>query len=154
MTQNPDESHLTRAATLIAPYAESVTKAQDSRLDAKLPPDRLCEAVAAIDTAGWGYLSTITGLDHTDRFEVLYHFCEGGDILTLRVSLPHERPAVPTLCAIIPSALLQERELHEMFGIEVIDIPDASHLLLPDDWQAGVYPLRKDTGSTGGNDKQ
>jgi Ni,Fe-hydrogenase III component G len=37
-----------------------------------------------------------------------------------------------------------ERELAEMFGILVFGIPNSYALYLPDDWEQGVYPLRKD----------
>jgi Ni,Fe-hydrogenase III component G len=32
----------------------------------------------------------------------------------------------------------------EMFGIVVSGTPDPSRLYLPEDWEEGVYPLRKD----------
>ena len=44
----------------------------------------------------------------------------------------------------IPGAILYERELQDMFGLVVENIPDPRPLLLADDWPAGEYPLRKD----------
>jgi Ni,Fe-hydrogenase III component G len=41
-------------------------------------------------------------------------------------------------------ATLYERELIEMFGITIEGTPNTDKLLLPDDWPAGVYPLRKE----------
>ena len=32
----------------------------------------------------------------------------------------------------------------EMFGVTVVDTPNPDRLFLPDEWPAGVYPLRKD----------
>ncbi len=55
--------------------------------------------------------------------------------------------AVPTISPVIPPASFYERELREMFGVQVDGLPDATHLYLPDDWEereGGVYPLRKD----------
>ena len=40
----------------------------------------------------------------------------------------------------IPGAILYEREIQDMFGIVVEDIPDPRRLLLPDDWPEGQYP--------------
>ncbi|HOJ26461.1 MAG TPA: NADH-quinone oxidoreductase subunit C, partial [Candidatus Saccharicenans sp.] len=54
------------------------------------------------------------------------------------------QPVLPSICEIIPGAILYERELQDMFGITVQNIPDGRPLLLPDDWPAGNYPLRKD----------
>ncbi len=31
-----------------------------------------------------------------------------------------------------------------MFGITVIGLRNPAHLYLPDDWEDGVYPLRKE----------
>jgi len=59
------------------------------------------------------------------------------------VSVTYHDAKVPSICHIIPSATLYERELMEMFGITVEGTPDTGKLLLPDDWPDGVYPLRK-----------
>ena len=78
-----------------------------------------------------------------DKLEVLYHFAEGAVVATLRVTVPYRDPRVPTICPIVPTATLYERELYEMFGIVVEGTPDTSRLVLPDDWPEGVFPLRK-----------
>ena len=74
---------------------------------------------------------------------MLYHFCRGAAIITLRVSVPYEAATVPTICGVISSATLYERELSELFGIVVEGTPDPRRLVLADDWPDGVYPLRK-----------
>jgi Ni,Fe-hydrogenase III component G len=43
----------------------------------------------------------------------------------------------------VPTATLYERELQEMFGFVIEETPVPDRLVLPDDWPAGVYPLRK-----------
>ena len=78
------------------------------------------------------------------RMEVLYHFCRGAEILTLRVVTFRNDAHVPTISHLIPSASLYERELMEMLGVNVIGTLDPRRLFLPDDWPAGSYPLRKD----------
>jgi formate hydrogenlyase subunit 5 len=65
-------------------------------------------------------------------------------VVTLRLRLPHEAAVVPSLTGLIPSAESFERELSEMFGVTVTGLPNPEHLYLPDNWPAGVYPLRKD----------
>ena len=94
-----------------------------------------------------GYLSAITGIDlgpEAGEMEVLYHFCPGDAVITLRVRVPRENPVLPSLSELIPSAEVFERELHEMFGIEISGLKITEHLYLPDDWPDGVYPMRKD----------
>jgi len=84
-----------------------------------------------------------TGPAPEGKIEVLYHFCQGAAILTLRVGLPYSQTVIPSICKAAPAASLYERELMEMLGIDVQDTPVTQKLLLPDDWPEGVYPLRK-----------
>jgi membrane-bound hydrogenase subunit beta len=100
---------------------------------------------------GFYHLSTITGLDSGDSFEVLYHLHDGTIELTLRTAVPRTDPHIPTTTDIIPGAILYERELQDMFGLVVDDIPDPRRYVLPEDWPQGVYPLRKDYKVNAGN---
>ena len=65
-------------------------------------------------------------------------------VIALRVRIPRQGGAVPSLSEIIPSAEVFERELHEMFGIEITGLRNNERLYLPERWPEGVYPLRKD----------
>lgn len=123
------------------------TTPEENRLDAQVAPDDLPKVAQLLTEGHWGYLIAITGLDNgveAGTLEVLYHFGCGAVVLTLRVTVPRDGAAVPSVCGVIPYAGVFERELSEMFGIGVRDTPDASRLYLPDDWQDGVFPLRKD----------
>lgn len=116
----------------------------------------LLNIVTAMRVQRLGYLAAITGLDPgppVDQLEVLYHFCVGRAVITLRVLVPRAQPEVPSLSAIIPVAEGFERELQEMFGIKVQGLAAPDHLYLPDDWPADTYPLRKDfaMAELGGN---
>jgi Ni,Fe-hydrogenase III component G len=124
------------------------------RLDATVTVDTLLSAVQGLAGPSWGYLSAITGLDDSQgpapeqdpaggQMTVLYHFCQGPFVTTLRLDVPLSAAKIPSICGIVPSAVLYERELAEMFGLTIDGIPDDSRLLLPDDWPAEVYPLRK-----------
>lgn len=138
---------LEQAQQLLEVWGQNWNKPEDNRLDAQVRPDHLLSAVQALDEQNWGYLMAITGLDsgpETGSMEALYHFCSGAAVLTLRVLLPREQAVVPSICAVFPYASVFERELIEMFGVEVTGTPDPSRLYLPDDWTEGVYPLRKD----------
>lgn len=121
---------------------------EPNRLDVKLASaDDLLPIVTAMRVKRLGYLSAITGLDpglEADPLEVLYHFCTGAAIITLRVPIPRHALVVPSLSPIIPGAEVFERELMEMFGVTVSGLPIAEHLYLPDDWPEATYPLRKD----------
>ncbi len=155
---------LQAAETLLQPFASEILRPAANRLDAVVAPQQLPSAVEALQRGRWGYLSAITGLDlppsppktgtvasagtqgqvaAQGHVEALYHFCEGDAVATLRVKMPYDASRVPSICGLIPSATLYERELGEMLGVTVEGTPVADHLLLPEEWPAGVYPLRK-----------
>ncbi len=143
------------AEALLGAHSVKLTRKNDGWLDVELTAAQLVGAVQALADARWGYLAAITGLDHPapqpaegepageNVLEVLYHFFEGDRIVNLRVFLPYSAAVIPTICQILPSATLYEREMQEMFGVTMEGTPDPSRLLLPDDWPADVFPLRK-----------
>lgn len=141
------EQTLQTAESLLTAYTQTIARPADHRLDVVMTVDDLVTAVYTLHDSNWGYLAAITGLDlgvEAGEMEVLYHFCAGAAVVTLRVKVERTTPVVPTVCPIIPSASFFERELSEMFGIMVAGTPNTDHLFLPDNWPEGVYPLRKD----------
>jgi Ni,Fe-hydrogenase III component G len=141
------ETALQAARELIAGWTIETSTPEPNRLDGVMDAGHLLSAVRAIDSAHWGYLAGITGLDlgmEAGQILILYHFCADAAVLTLRVSVPREAASVPSICEVLPPASFYERELREMLGVEVVGLPNADHLFLPDDWPDGVYPLRKD----------
>jgi Ni,Fe-hydrogenase III component G len=141
------EQALTKATEVLAPWAAPTPTAAAERLDFTVSGDSLLDAIAALRANHWGYLSAITGLDlgvEAGELEVLYHFCDEAAIVTLRVRTPRDAAKVPSVCGMIPSASLFEREIIEMLGIDMVGTPVRDHLFLPDGWPEGVYPLRKD----------
>ncbi len=129
-------------------WATEVSRPSPRILDVKVKrPEQLVAIVVGLRVKRLGYLSAITGLDlgrEAGEIEVLYHFCPGDALITLRVRTPREASSLPSLCQVIPSAEVFERELHEMFGIELVGLHTPDRLYLPDDWPQGVYPMRKD----------
>jgi len=86
-----------------------------------------------------------TGLQNFDNFEILYHFGidDEGKVLSVRVYLDKDKPEVKSLTHIIPGIAWIEREIWELLGINFVGHPNLKHLLLPEDWPEGNYPLRK-----------
>ena len=89
-----------------------------------------------------------SGMQMEKDFEVLYHFAFeqeplNGVLVTVRVHLDRENPAVDSVVPSVPAALWIEREMHELLGIEFRNHPDMKRLLLSEDWPKGVYPLRR-----------
>jgi len=96
------------------------------------------------DNIGVTHVSTISGVDAVDRFEVIPHFSFKGVVISVRGLIPKDNPEIDTISDVIPGAFFYEKEVHEMFGININGHPDLSHLELPDEWPEGLYPLRKD----------
>lgn len=141
------ETALQTAAKILEPWAKESASPEETRLDVVIDPADLLAAVSALRGTRWGYLSTITGVDlgvEMGMLEVLYHFCAEAAVVTLRVRIPRDHPAIPSVYGLIPSVSFYERELIEMFGLVIVGTPNTDRLFLPDDWPDGVYPLRKD----------
>lgn len=91
------------------------------------------------------HLSTITGVDLGAEIEVVYHLAYQGSIeLSLGLTVPKNKPSVPTVTDLIPGAVLYEREVHDLLGVNFEGHPDLSPLVLPEGWPQDVYPLRKE----------
>lgn len=115
------------------------------RIFVSISPEDLVEVIRILrNTLGVTHLSTISGLDKQESFEILYHLANSEASITVRVLVPRNDPHIHSICEVIPGAILYEREIQDMFGIVVDGIPDPRPLLLSDDWPKGQYPLRKD----------
>jgi len=95
------------------------------------------------DNHGLIYISTITGLDAGDHFEMLYHFQLQGTNFTIKAIIPYDDPVIDSITPIIPGAILYERETHDLLGIYPKGHPNPTRQVLPEDWPEGEYPLRK-----------
>lgn len=125
-----------------------------------LRPDALLEAGRFLrDSAGFDYLSNVSGVDWPERgeFEVVYHLyamrrgermlhtgAADGPLgpVVLKVRASRADPVVPSVSALWPSALLQEREVYDMFGVRFAGHPDMRRIYLWDEFTD--HPLRKD----------
>lgn len=87
----------------------------------------------------------ITGLDEGENLSAIYHLTgSSGIVLDLKTSTPKSDPVLRTIGDAFPGAILYERELVDMFGINVQGLPEGHRYPLFDDWPKGQYPLRKD----------
>ncbi len=136
-------------------WIESSSSPDENRLDICVLPENIKPVVQSLVENHWGYLITITGLDippvydqdnneiQPGQLEALYHFANDAAIITIRVKVPYSKPQIDSICDIIPSATIYEREVIELFGFDLLDTPSTEKLILPDSWPEGVYPLRK-----------
>jgi len=121
----------------------------------------VCRALRDEPTLQYAFLAEVTAADYLPaepRYEVIYHLaCLGGHYevpgteadsppeparLRLKVRVPGEAPAVPSVVSIWPTANWLEREVFDLFGIGFEGHPDLRRVLMPEDWEG--HPLRKD----------
>jgi NADH-quinone oxidoreductase subunit C len=91
------------------------------------------------------FLSSLTGVDRIDRFEVVYHLLSvrlnQGATLRTRAT-ERENPEVPSVVSVWRGAHLQEREAFDLLGIRFRGHPDLRRIFL---WEGFPgHPLRKD----------
>jgi len=146
--------------------AEKITsKFQDVRVD-YMKEKRLkvtvstsvIDALAAFarDDLGFDHISAVSGVDWIAKseFEVIYFVGSVSKpgyedfVIAIAERVPRDDPVVPSLVDVWIGADYQERETHEMFGINFRGHPNQRHLLLPEDWN-DLPPLRKDYVSPG-----
>lgn len=90
------------------------------------------------------YLSSISGLDRYDCFEVVYHLTSlsHNHQLVIKVRTGRNDPRVPSVVPVWHGAHLQEREAYDLLGIRFSGHPNLKRLLL---WEGFPgHPLRKD----------
>lgn len=120
-----------------------VRRPRAGRTFVKVEREALKRAVALLVNAGFKHLTTLTGLDLGKELGVVYHLNREGRLLSLTVTVPIEKPVLPTITDIVPGATLYEREVHDLLGVVFEGHPSLSRLVLPENWPEGLYPLRK-----------
>ena len=98
------------------------------------------------DEGSFDYCADVTASDwppREKRFDVIY--CLYSTRRRQRVRLKvraSEVEAVPSVTALWPAANWLEREVWDMFGVNITGHPDRRRILMPDGWQG--HPQRKD----------
>ena len=117
----------------------------EHRVYIEIRPETVVEAARMMLEEFAARLQIATGIDTGQGLEVMYHWALDDEdcVVTVRVTVPYESPALASLANFCPAADWIEREIWELLGIEFVGHPDMRHLLLSDDWPEGNYPLRK-----------
>jgi len=96
------------------------------------------------------HFAIISATDLGEEIELLYHFTidygkqSEEKTISLRIRLPKDDLKIETITDLIPGAMISEREIHEMVGVEFIGLKDTRHFFLPESWPEGKYPWRRD----------
>ena len=89
-------------------------------------------------------MENATAVDWKDRFEMVYHLFSPVHMhwLTVKVTLPHDAPVVPSATAVFPGVEFEEREVYDLMGITFTGHPDLRRVF-HHEYFVG-HPLRKD----------
>ena len=131
-------------------FGDKVSLQESGKSDAlfRIEPGYLLEFARAIkddETLAMDYLCNLHGTDTGEHFEVYYSVTSIGKShrLDFKFVLPYEGAAVDSVQEIWPAANWFEREMWELYGINVKNHGNLTRFLLPDDWDQG-HPMRKD----------
>ena len=87
----------------------------------------------------------IVGTDEGESIGLSYIVSnEENILLVIRERVPKTHPTVRSQGALYPSMVLHEREMVDLFGVQVSGLPEGPSYPLPDCWPEGQYPLRKE----------
>ncbi len=126
--------------------AEAVSVAAEGEV--RVAPESLvtvCRFLKEEPEFAMDYLSSITGVDYLDSFEVVYHLTSltHNHSLVLKTTL-HGRDDIsaPSLTEVWEAADLQEREVWDLMGVRFTGHPNLKRVLT---WEGFPgHPLRKD----------
>jgi Ni,Fe-hydrogenase III component G len=125
--------------------ALELVRKSERRVYIDIAPESVVEASRLMFGEIGARLQIATGIDTPAGIEVMYHWALDSEdcLVTLRVVVGHEAPALESIAVLCPAAEWIEREMWELLGIEFRGHPDMRHLLLDDAWPEGNYPLRR-----------
>lgn len=114
----------------------------------EVKPENLVEVSRALRddaTLKMDTLCNLGGVDTGERFEAVYSIASTVTRLRLdfKLLLPRDGAEVDSVQEIWPAANWHEREMWELYGINIRNHNNLTRFLLPDDWDQG-HPMRKD----------
>ena len=91
------------------------------------------------------YLANLTGMDWGESLGVIYHLNSttyNHWVIVKTSTTDKENPLLYSVGDVWATALINEREIHDFYGIRFINNPDMRHIFLRNDWKG--FPFRKD----------
>ncbi len=116
-----------------------------------VPTDMLPDVVEFLYYGRGGWLPNMVANDERpiNGSYALYYLLsmEESDpgFVTVRAEVDPQSMEYPSVTPRVPACVWSEREAFDLFGLRAQGLPDERRLVLPDDWPADLYPLRKDS---------
>ena len=141
-----EESILNSLTTHFDFLREKGKVTRERRIFIDVPREKIKEFADFVkNKLGFTWLTTITGLEAGDSYQMIYHFADSqGIVLNAKIEAPKTDAVFDTVTEYYNGAMLYEIEIHNLLGVHINGIPEDISYPLPDGWPAGQYPLRKD----------
>lgn len=122
-------------------------KARKNRVYLRVTPEALEDILKTLYSEKGGRLITISGMERRAGIELLYHvsFDDTGMVISLRAVLNGALAKMRSVAQFLSGAAWIEREIRDLLGLEFVGHPDPRPLLRSDGWEAGEFPLKKET---------
>ena len=94
---------------------------------------------------GLNYLTSVTGVDYLEYFEIVYHLLSMESKQTLVVKArchSRENPELPSVTPLWKGADFQEREIYDLLGVRFKGHPNLKRIVMWEGFEG--HPLRKD----------
>lgn len=131
-------------------YGEQLTRFEKGKFDLwyEVEADKILEVCRKLhddEALKFDFLCNISGIDTGEQFQLVYNLASIVNSLRLDLitTLNRENPEIESVQTIWPGANWHEREVWELFGINIKNHGNLKRFLLPDEWDQG-YPMRKD----------
>jgi Ni,Fe-hydrogenase III large subunit/Ni,Fe-hydrogenase III component G len=125
----------------------NVDVAPPVRIMEETSPTELLAAAATLLDGGWR-LALVAAHDDDVTIRIVYVFMKGppDERTELVVRLDARNPVLPSIASISFVASRFEREIKDLFGVQLIDHPQARRLVLHQHWPQGWFPMRHRAG--------
>ncbi len=123
----------------------------EDQVTVTVPKDMLPDVVEFLYYGRGGWLPNMVANDERpiNGNYALYYLLsmEESDpgFVTVRTEVDPQSMEYPSVTPRVPACVWSEREAFDLFGLRAQGLPDERRLVLPDDWPADLYPLRKDS---------
>jgi NADH-quinone oxidoreductase subunit C len=118
-----------------------------------IEPDGVRAVLGQLRGMGYAFMASLHGVDYypeEPRLGVVYELLDmvRVDRISVKLRLPSQAPEVDSALPELPgdpgwpTAIHQEREVYDMFGVVFRGHPDLRRILMPEDYEG--YPQRRD----------
>jgi NADH-quinone oxidoreductase subunit C len=105
------------------------------------------DALSFLRDKGYSFLASVHGVDYypeEPRLGVIYELLDMNEVdrISVKARVHTEKPEIPSVVDMFPTADHQEREIYDMFGVIFDGHPDLRRILMPHDYEG--WPQRRD----------